>query len=202
MKTTITLTDEKLQDIYTDEQFRNQVANAHSCLDSNHNFKHKQTCSYPTTYIVTEEQIELAKVEKLRAKEQFIKDHENALIFIGMGMTYEPTEGNDVGNYRVRTQFTNPNGRTFFIEVCGGSNDYKSHVTYSIDVDLQKRRESEKPYIQDYYNYNGLERNANPIYTKESLLSLVNRQFDCNFSEIIIDNYNLSPDDITCKSPN
>ena len=59
----ITLTNEKLKEIYISEKFRNEVAFAHSCLDKDSVFKYKSTCSYPIRYIVTEAQILEAKKE-------------------------------------------------------------------------------------------------------------------------------------------
>lgn len=197
MKQLIQLTPEKFAEIYTSEEFRNQVAGAHSCYDSTMHFKHKATCSYPTEYIVTDEQITEAKIEIKRAKEQAIKDSAGKLVFVGMGMTYEPRYEDDVCNHRIRTEFTNAHGHKFFIEVGTGTSD-RMRIDYAID----RENGREVASSEGAYNYKGLEHKRElPKYTKQEVLKLVNEYFDCNFSEIIIDNYNLNTDDYSSISP-
>ncbi len=208
-KQTITLTDEKLQNIYTDEQFRNQVANAHKCLTSNSVFKHMQTCSYPITYIVTEEQIALAKSEKLRGKMKALESIGNKLVFVGMGMTYDikPNEElemyDDIGNHRIRTEFVNDKGNQYFLEFSKSARrPTEAHIDFAIDRTKQIQLNDSYHRQGEFYNYKGLERNLTGVfYSKHSIINLVNRHFDCSFSVMEIDNYNLSPDDFICVSP-
>jgi len=200
-KSKITLTAEKFQEIYTNEEFRNQVAYAHGYASKTGHLIHKQTCSYPVTYIVTDEQINLAKIELERAKKQVIEDNKGVLVFVGMGMTYDERYHDDVCNHRVRTEFKNSSGRRFFIEF-GRGTDQKLRIDHAIDRDLEDKCNIEKTNAQPYNNYGKLERDTpNLMYTKSNLLKVVNQYFDCNFSKIMIDNYNLRTDDITCKSP-
>jgi hypothetical protein len=195
MNQTITLTEEKLQDIYTDKKFRNEVAYAHACYSAfpNSKFKYRQTCSSPVRWIVTEEQIELAKKELKRSQEETKERYVNSLLFVGMGMDRK-VEG-EVDNFRIRTELTNKVGRNFFVEF-GMTADYAStRCDHSIDRDNDKN------------NYANLERGGSNRkglcdYTPKAILNLVNKTFDCNFSEIFIDNHDLSTDDITCISPN
>jgi hypothetical protein len=196
-KSTVTLTDEKLQGIYTDKKLRNEVAYAHGCYSAfpNSQFKHFSTCSYPVSYIVTEKQIELAKLEVERSKKETQERYKNSLLFVGMGMTYKTDTY--IGNHRIRTEFINKDGRKFFVEFGTAVNKEYTRCDFAIDGGVDS----------DKYNYAGLEKAAKTEhsicrYTPENILKLVNDTFDCKFTEIFIDNYDLSTDDITCVSPN
>ena len=206
-KKTIELTPEKFAEIYTSAKFRNEVAFAHSHNDSAGRFKYKATCSYPTTYIVTNEQIAEAKKELERAKKELHEKHYNDLIMVGMGCDFDPRFEGDIANHRVRTQFKNPYGRTFFIEVGTYRDTDLMWFDYVMDVDLQKKRESQVNYDtpQDYYNYKNLERKEPFVkYTKQALLDFVNKHFDCNFKKVIVSSYTAdAPKDYEaiCESP-
>ena len=192
------LTKEKLQDIYTDKKFRNQVAYAHGCFSAfpNSTFKYKQTCSYPDVWIVTEDQIALAAKEIAHSQEKTKKKHKNSLLFIGMGMTRK-AEG-EIDNYRIRTEFLNRHGKQFFVELGMTADHTSTRCDHSID-----RNKNE----EDKNNYNNLERGYNIRkglcdYTPKSVLELVNKTFDCNFTEIFVDNYDLPCEGVMCESPN
>ena len=193
-----TLTNEKFQEIYTNEKFRNEVATAHRCCDSKGAFKYMCTCSYPTRYIVTEEMINEAKVERERASKESNKKNHNKLLFVAMGGTYSigKTSNDDVGCHRIRTEFLNKHGERFFIEfIKGHSSDTPFYIPHSI------RRTGG---YDDINNYKNLQKRGTGKYTKETILNIVNSNFDCNFKELVIDTYNVSMDDnqdgIVCRS--
>lgn len=203
-KEKIQLTDEKFQEIYISEKFRNEVAFAHGYHNSNGEFVHKQTCSYPITYIVTDSQIKEAEKERQRAKKEAYKKYKNVLLFAGMGMTYTKEEHNDdILNHRIRTEFLNQNREQFFVEFGTMPDNETIHCQFSIDRGMQKGLEEKGDYkSQPYYNYKGLERNQYlGKYTKENILKLINKTFNCSFTELIVDNYNISCDGVICESP-
>lgn len=203
MNQLVKLTDDKFNEIYSDPEFRNQVAFAHRCYDQYSKFIHLKTCSYPIEYIVTETQIELAKKECDRAKKEALKNQGNKLIFIGMGMNYAPRYEGDVCNHRIRTEFKNKHGHKFFIEL--GTCGYDGmRIDHSIDRDLQDQLNDDVNKQSKFYNYKGLQRKYGrdlPKYTKEGVLRLINREFDCCFTEMVVDSYTLSPEDLVCLSP-
>jgi hypothetical protein len=204
MKTTQTLTDEKFNEIYTNEKFRNEVAFAVSCYDSAHHFKYKKTVSYPDEYIVTDEQIKEANKELQRAKQETYKKYGDSLLFVGMGMTYEPRYEDDVCNHRIRTEFLNSKGKQYFVEFgTGRGNDLR--CDFSIDRDKQKELNDSPGQQSKFYNFRGLERKdfAGIKYTQQNILEIVNEYFDCRFTNIVIDNYNIHCNDreIVCRSP-
>lgn len=51
MRTLTELSPEKFAEIYTSEEFRNQVAYAHECYDKHHVFMYRKTCSWPAEWI-------------------------------------------------------------------------------------------------------------------------------------------------------
>lgn len=226
MKKLIHLTPEKFAEIYTSEKFRNEVAYAHGCKYEGIP-EYRETCSYPDRYVVTDAQIEEAKKELERARLQTVKDNAGKLMFVGMGCTYEPRYQDDVCNHRIRTEFVNVHGHHFFIELGTGRGD-QMRIDHSIDSDLQNEykakaeeyyqkrdgfkyrsaewlelnKQVEKYMGQPYNNYKGLEHKMDlPQYTLRNVLKLVNKYFKCNFSEIVIDNYNVTCEDYTSVSP-
>jgi hypothetical protein len=184
------LSDEKFQEIYQDEQFRNQVACAHKCRDKNFVFKHFKTCLYPVEYIVTPEQIDLAQAELERSRQEKIELYKNKLVLIGMGMNYEERYEDDVCNWRVRAHFINSKSIHCFIEFGTLSNNTAlriDHAIYRYDCPTSERN-----------NYEGLERDTRGFdYKKANLLQIVNRFFDCDFKEVIIDKYTIPSDHIS-----
>lgn len=201
MKQTIRLTVEKFAEIYTNEEFRNQVAYAHQSCDRNGNFIEFITCSYPITYAVTQSQIDEAAKELERARIQTIKDNEGKLMFTGMGMTYPERYPDDVCNHRIRVEFTNRSSNRYFIEL-GTMGPDEMRCDFSIDRSLQERLNDDFKKQGQFYNCFGLERNQYlGAYTKSNVLNLVNKYFDCKFTGIVIDNYNVNCDDYNSISP-
>ena len=185
------LTDEKLQDIYTDKKFRNQVASAHTCRDEYGKFKHKKTCSYPYEYIVTEEQIAIAKKELEKSQKETQERYKNSLLFIGMGWA-DAEPKTEIGNPRIRTEFLNKYGKHFLVEF-GTSKAHDGAIClFSIDKK------------EDVCNYAGLEKHSTTgcsPYTPKAIMALVNYQFDCKFTEMFVDNYDLLCNGVICESP-
>lgn len=190
MTTILEMTDEKFQEIYSSKELRNAVANSHECCDKFHKFKHRQTCQYPVAYIVTKEQIEIAKELQRQSAIQTLEKHKHDLLFVGMGLDYK----GDVENFRIRTVFLNKHGEKIFVEFSGeeGKRGYCLHSDKMLDDDKFIR------------NYKGLERSFEMLYTKENILNTVNKTFDCNFANIVIDNYDIwmKGFEPICISPN
>lgn len=208
MKTLTTLTADKFKEIYTSEKFRNEVAYAHQYADKTGKVLGRKTCAYPNEYYVTEEQVAQAQEEVKAAKVRAIEANKGKLLFVGMGMTYEPKYEGDPGNHRIRTEFQNPNGRRFFIELGTGAinKDHSQSDRMRIDYAIDRTRQDELKDAHDkqsqFYNYKGLEMRKNfSRYHVREILKLVNDNFDCNFSEMVVDNYNLSTEDFIAVSP-
>jgi len=219
------LTDEKFQEIYSSEEFRTQVAFAHQHCDKYHNFKYWGTCSYPLKYIVSEEQKQMALAHHQKCKKEAMERLWNKLVFRGMGATYLPGESSDVGNYRIRTEFKNGNGRHFFVELCGGPR-YKASCEHSNDRDLENEysrmreklyakrdtyergtsgymnltKQIKKAHEQPYYNYRKLQGPLSLPYNLQNIMQWINNNFECKFEEIEIDNYTLRTEDFICQS--
>lgn len=187
--------EEKFKEIYTNEELRNEVAFAHGCGNSLGQEEYRKALMYPISYKVTNEQIEIAKRVREKRKEEVLKEHKNNLLFKSMGIDFEPTFKDGVGNHRIRTNFLNSKGVRCFIEVGTGRGD-NLRVDFAIC-----------PYIdessQQKYNYEGLEHSTPGLkYTYKNVLKLVNEYFDCNFKKMVVDGYNIGEERGTiCESP-
>jgi len=201
-KSRIQLTDDKFQDIYKSEKFRNEIAYAHGYAERSGTVLYKMTCSYPVTYThISEEQIKEAKTLIDKIAIEVLKENKEKLLFVGMGMNYEPRYKDDVCNHRIRTEFKNAQGKTYFIEVGTGKGD-SMRIDFSIDRDKQEELNDSHDRQGEFYNYRGLEYRKDSVkFTLKNVLNLVNREFNCNFKEIVIDYYNISCDGVLCESP-
>jgi hypothetical protein len=200
METIKAMTPEIMRGIYTSEKLRNAVAFAHGCYTSDMKFKHFKAMDYPANYSVTPEQIEEAKQEKERAKKELLKTLGNKLVFVGMGMEYKPRYKGDPGNHRIRTEIINNKGIRFFIEVGTGRGD-DMRVDFSINRTIQDLFKDSHLHQGEFYNWGDLERKSNlPKYTKPNIINMVNRVYKCNFTEMVVDYYNLTTEDYISTS--
>ncbi len=194
----ITLTDEKFQEIYTNQELRNAVAGAHKCCDEFHNFKHFQAMAKHANYIVTEEQINLAKKETEKAKQIVLDENKNKLLFSGMGSGNLEIEDKKVANYRFRTVFKNRIGSTYFIEFVWHEKKQQFYTDHLHCIAGSFPSEHVKLYNDNYrppMHYVGP--------TEKAVLEFINETFDCNFNEVVIDEFHwLNPDkEALCTSP-
>ena len=184
METTATMTNEKMNEIYSNIDFCRSVKNAHICTDKNGVFKHKKTCSYPISYIVTDEQIEEAAKEYNRVKDAFISNmKKNVLYFVGMGCNFEKSEFSDIENYRIRAYFQNNKKELFFVEFSGTERSEIFYCNHSIsfpDGNIEEEKNN---------NFFNLERETLKGYTKENILKIVNHHFNCNFEAVEIEKH-------------
>ena len=191
---TIILTDQKFSEIFTDISFCQQVANAHVCTDKNGVFKHLKTCSYPTEYIVTDEQKNAAIEEFNKQREKRISVlQKNTIYFIGMGMNFEKNDFSDVENFRIRTKIQNAKG-CYFVEFSGDNRQEAFFCHHSIYYPSGFNNEEKR---DEQNNYKGLECQTLKGYNKENILNIVNNIFDCNFKNIEIDQILLSSDNVS-----
>ena len=215
-----TLNENDFKKIYSDEKFRNEVAFASNCCDKHGDHLYFKAF-YPISYIITDEQKNEALKELDRAKKELISNYKKGeLIFKAMGGDFESGHS-DIGNHRIRANFKNKEGRSFFIELLSSKKGF--YCDFSIDKDLEggyNKKLSEcydemekvgrfspewerldikrnKYLEQPYYNAFGIEHKSFDCdFTKENVLKLVNDTFNCSYNTLRVDRYTLSPDDI------
>lgn len=202
----ITLSEEKLQDIYIDDDFLTAVAYAHGCLDRYHKHLHYKALSYPIEYIVTEKQIAQAKAQLARRKDEVYTAHGNDLLFVGMGAEYKPRYEDDVCNYRIRTEFLNKHGKRYFIEFTSHAKGFGFSIDHAIDRDKEIELNRDFNRQGEYYNYKRLETKRlghRLVFIKSNILKIVNKYFDCCFQNVIVDQHIIHTTDreIICESP-
>lgn len=194
------LDDEKFKEIYTNEELRNAVAFAHAVCNSSGEEEYRKALLYPVSYKVTQEQISKATEERDKKGKQVLKDNENNLLFVGMGMEFKPTIPEGIGNHRIRTEFINADGVRCFIEVgTGRTPEDNLRVDFAI---YDHGKKDNNGYENHKNNYKNLERETPKLkYTYDNVLKLVNEYFNCHFKKIVVDYYNIRCDAVLCRSP-
>ena len=177
------------------KEFRNAVAYAHGCTDTNRSYYFKGTCTYPQRYRVENDMIELALQMIETEKKIVLEQHKNDLYFIGMGWHKADSSG-DVGNCRIRTVLQNNDGLNVFIELTSGNNrtvknDNKHYIVCDYCF-IVPNPEGETVDQRFEYNYLDLEQTTyrqKIEWTKENILEFVNKKLNCSFKDIHIDNF-------------
>jgi hypothetical protein len=178
------MTEEKFNEIYTNEEFRNDVAYAHCCSYQGQD-EFYGTCSYPLKWVVTPERKEIALKEIERKKGIVLKDNINKLFFEGAGCVAI----DKVENCRIRTRLKNNNGELIYLEIIGSTpHEYTpdhlkaysaiGHIDFC-HLSADREEKCIKPG------------NIHFEYTKENILKWVNDNLNCSFTEIVIDNNNI-----------
>lgn len=218
-----------LNELGTNERLTKEVFFSHRVCDSYSNFLHYCTMYKGERYITTQEQKDKAsKLYALNVKKA-LDNVGNKLVFVGMGMNYTKRYEDDICNHRIRTEVINPEGRKFFIEV-GTWGDERMRIDFVIDRDLENNYSSKVEKIRDeiqkkggyqkisfsdplyidlkkyqeqpYYQYKrDYYKDLNIKYTNKNVIELVNKLFDCNFTEMQIDYNHLTTDKYSSVSP-
>jgi len=201
MKKEQEITKELFNEIYTNDKLRHAVAYAHGCCDSEGRETHRLALYGLECYVVTESQILEAKTVHAKIIAKVLRDNKNNLLFVGMGMDFEPTIKDGVGNYRIRTEFLNSKGKKYFIEFGKGMNFDELRIDFAIDRDMQNECGDAHNKQSLFYNYHKLETKTPALkYTYQNVLKLVNKHFNCNFKKMVVDSYNISHDGVLCES--
>jgi len=206
-----------------------EMSFAHSCCNAQS--VHQFYCTmyggkrYKTTLEQKEQDQKLYAINKQRA----INEVGNKLVFVGMGCEYSARYEDDVCNHRIRTEIVNPQGKRFFIEVGTWGNElmridhvvdrdqedeYNNKLTetmqkidaaggfYKVGKGHRLYTELDKYRSQPYYWYKKDDWfSLRTKYTKENVLKLVNKLFDCNFTDVVVDYNHLTTDDYASISP-
>jgi hypothetical protein len=225
----VDFTEDLLSQFGINEQLTRAINYSHSVCNASGHHLFYCTMYDGKRYKTSLEQKEQARLLFLENKKKVISKIGNKLIFVGMGMDYPERYEDDVCNHRIRTEIINPFGRRFFIEV-GTWGTERMRIDHVIDRDQQDEYDEKcveiRARIQETGGYNKhrigsplmieLERyQSQPYhwykksewidleikYTKKNVIELVNKLFDCNFSELEIDTIHLTTDDYSSKSP-
>lgn len=195
MRIQVNMTSEKFHELITNDKMLFTIANASPCYKSDgKTLIHYRTVTYPTEYIVTEEQIAEAKrLTKIRHDEILREIGFNELVFSPMGMSYEHPDKDNVRNYRIRCKFRNLEGKNYFVEFCFCEN---SGVWCTENICLDKEIGS-----KGYYDAKQLE---NKLLAREftfsHILGLINYQFKCCYkSAHLLSSRIVFYDEYVCK---
>lgn len=156
-------------------------------------------------YKVTKDFIKKAKrIYQYRKKKVIKSITKNKLVFVGMGMSFNPSTINHLNNHRIRTYFKNNEGVLCFVEFGTSLNKDFLRCDHALtntkknnsEWDSLRQREETEKRINELESIKG---DYTP-YTKESILNLVNKYFNCSFNEVEIQDYFISTSDYICKS--
>jgi|LGVF01.2.fsa_nt_gb hypothetical protein len=185
------------------KELRNAFSTAHGVIYKEYP-KFQGTCSYPTRYIATKHMIESATQSRKKAMKNTLEDNKNNLLFVGMGMEItkdrQKEMQTDLINFRFRTNLQNPDGCQFFVEFSSYNHILNKKqgsylgCDFAFDYDEKGRQERLYKFGGNYYNYKNMEKEINTKkmrFTKENVLKMVNKFFNCNFKDLIIDNYDI-----------
>lgn len=115
------------------------------------------------------------------------------LYFEGAGMDFEPHEFSDIGNYRIRTAFTNLDGEKFYLEMGRGA--IHGHKGKSKKLTIISEWGLYAPHVfkitgdNDDENKNHISTDwkhtrDNYQYTKKDITEWVNKNLNCDFDTI------------------
>lgn len=229
MNTPKTLTPEMMAELATNVRLCREVNYSHTCCDSRGSFLHFMTLYNGGRYITTPEQKAEAETQYKINQAFALQSIGNRLVFVGMGCDYTARYEDDVCNHRIRTEIINPEGRRFFIEVGTGRGE-NMRIDFVVDRDQEKEYEIKaaeyrqkiedaggfwkigkghpiydkyQEYMsQPYYWYKkDLWFSLNVKYTRENVLKLVNKLFDCHFTEMEVDYCHLTTEMYSSISP-
>lgn len=215
-KTQKPLTDEMFRELIKEDYWIDRIADPVKCYDENRNFLHLHTVTYPIEYIVTEQQMQVAKERAEQRKQELIEGVKpGELVFVSMGCDYSSEMPDAVGNERIRCRFIDGKGRTLFIELCHAAMTEDFYVNAVVDIQLEEQyrrdywevvehnkktlnRNDYKPIPSVYYRLH-IDYNKYIPGTWKSILQFINDNFHCNYTSARKIDHFVYIDDYVCK---
>ena len=202
-----TITDELFEQFIKEDKWIHEIRNACKCCYSDGSFRYYRTVTYPTEYIVSEHQIEIAaKLYDKRHDEVLANIKKGELVFRAMGGSYSPRFEDDVCNHRMRCYFKSSCGRTWFAELCRTSEEreekgigfYYDFAFGVIDGKSCYDISPSFPIIEQgghrFYN-----RDIYRPFTWKNVLEEINSRFGCNYTSARLENYFVGYKEWVCE---
>ena len=202
------MTNEMFEELIKQDKWIREIGRPVKCCDQYGNFKHYRTCTYPTEYIVSEEQVRMASEHYQRRHDEVLAGIKNGeLVFRAMGGDYPARFEGDVCNHRMRCYFKNSAGRTWFVELLKTSEfwekEYKADFNYDFAfevIDGKDHYEIHPPFpVVEHEGRKFLDRRIYKPFTWENVLEEINTRFGCNYSSARLENYFVSWDEWVCE---
>lgn len=177
---------------------------------------------YRSKWEISEEQMDEAKERFEERKEEVMElvSANGVLCFHAMGMDYEPTIEDGIGNYRIRANFKDKTGHDWFVELHPCRDEKvdadESKGAWGEVYDTGRNKAEEKAYNDErkrvlekygswwkiptnerpncpFYHYENVEV-AGP-FTYGNILEWINNRFKTDFKELYLERYFLDCDD-------
>jgi hypothetical protein len=187
----IEMTEEKFAELIKRDKWISNIQYACKCCDRDGKFKYYRTVSYPTSYIVTEDQISKAQeLASIRKNEILDSIKRGDLVFKAMGGSYNGKYADGVNNHRIRCNFKASNGKKYFVELIQAGED-AFWVDFSIDLDVEEGQG---------YGAMGVEKKTfKQPFTWENVLRFINDTYGCNYTSARLIEYLVSYEDWVCE---
>ena len=209
MRTPPELTDQEFVERMLDPAARHRIANAHGCCDRSMKPLWKKTCDFPRSLErrVTEEQIAEARRQRDEDAARILREHRHDLLFTGMGMERKDAELGEVGNHRFRTRLLNRRGQNIFVEF----SFCRERRAYDVEGYVVAERAGlwvdhcfmGSDCNENLCGYRRHEGGGRLPPTEKAVLAFVNRNLNCDFKAMLIDNYTIDAprEEPMCFSP-
>ena len=203
-----TMSDELFAELIQQDEWIQAIALPVKCCTREGHFRHYCTCSYPTEYIVSEEQVRIAAEHYQRRHDEVLSNiKKGELVFRAMGCDYPSRFEGDVCNHRMRCYFKNSAGRTWFVELLRSAERWEKEKGEGFYYDFAHEVIDGKSHYEIHppfpiYEYNGrkfLNRSICKLFTWENVLEEINTRFGCNYTSARLENYFVTCDEWVCE---
>ena len=184
------MTDEKFRQLIKEDYWISHIAHPVKCCYADGKFEHFRTCTYPYEYIVSDEQIAIAKKEyQRRHDEELANLKKGEIAFVCMGMDFDSKIKNGIGNHRIRAEFKNSKGTHYFIEFTTMMDEEAFYVDFSI----------ERSKDGDKYGACGIGYDNQIPATSDEVLNFINKHYDCNYTKVKLFHHFINTDEYICE---
>lgn len=204
------MTDELFNELIKHDKWIHEIGRPVKCCTREGHFKHYRTCTYPTEYIVSEEQVRMADEHYKRRHDEVLAGiKKGELVFRAMGGEYPSRFDGDVCNHRMRCYFKCSAGRTWFVELLRTSmyweNEYAADFYYDFAhevIDGESHYEIHPPFPVIEREYDGrkyLDKRICKPFTWQNVLEEINTRFGCKYTSARLENYFVSCEEWVCE---
>lgn len=213
------LTDKKLLELLKDDSMVTALAYPCAVHDKYGRFAFLRTVTYPIEYIITDDQVATAKAVHAQRKKTILGNIvPGMLVFGAMGGNFQTEKPDQIGNWRIRSNFVADDGKRYMIEFSPAVTRTGFRVSAAIDYEAEQeyyRLEREvaewnsthlpanqhKPWPpQTCYNPFGVKDTfVDKDFTFTNVLEFVNERFGCSYTSCSLIRHIVGYEEFTCE---
>lgn len=198
------MTDEMFQQFINDDKWISDIAHPVRCCDRLGNLMNYRTCTYPLEYIITEEQIAIAKERYAKRHDEVLASiRKGELVFCAMGSNYAPRFDRDVCNHRMRCYLKSTDGRMWFVELCRTAEHWEKqgygfYYDYAYEV-IDGEEHYEISPVFTAVQGSSFDGRINKPYAWENVLAEINHRFGCSYTSARLERYFVTYEEWVCE---